>query len=91
MGFQENDLETVLSLSQLDVSSEEKSLYLSQLQSVLDQMTILDQFDLSHVSPFSNQSVFSLRPDQPEISGPLLLSKNAPEWELNCFKVPKII
>lgn len=93
MSLQEEQLDIVLSLAQLDISREEKTQYLTQLQSILNQMTALDQFDLSHVSPFGTDSLppSELREDKVEPSKELMLGVNAPHWELNCFRVPKII
>jgi len=93
MTLKEEQLDIVLSLAQLDISQEEKTQYLTQLQSILNQMTALDQFDLGQVPPFETGSLTSseLREDKVEPSKDLMLGVNAPHWELHCFRVPKII
>ena len=93
MSLEMPDLENVLKLSHLEVSNEEKLLYLGQLHSVLEYMNILDAMPLENIEPsaYANDQKQYLREDIVEDQGNLLLEKNAPEWKDNSFSVPKIL
>ncbi|MCP4051171.1 MAG: Asp-tRNA(Asn)/Glu-tRNA(Gln) amidotransferase subunit GatC [bacterium] len=92
MSLTMKDLEQVLSLANLDVEPHEKEIYLDQLTNILEQMETLGKLDLEGVKPSAyacEHSTF-LREDIVKQSA-VSLEKNAPEWELNSFRVPKIL
>lgn len=93
MSLEMNDLEKVLKLAHLDISKEEKLLYLGQLHSILEYMTVLEAMPLDDVEPsaYANNQAQYLREDKVENQGDLLLQVNAPEWEDDSFSVPQIL
>ncbi len=88
-----NDLNHVLQLAHLELPEDEKPAYLKQLQDVLTSMQEMDQFDLSQVAPatHANLDTHFIREDVVALGDDLLKEKNAPEWEQEGFRVPKIL
>jgi len=90
MALQLSDIDRVAYLAHLHLSEEEKSQYLSQLQSVLHQMAAFNQLD---IPDFSHEELIEtpLREDVVVKQPDLMLEKNAPHWESGCFSVPKML
>ncbi len=93
MSLSQDELNRAITLSHLTVSDEKKDVFLGQLNDVLDQVDTLNALELDNVEPMSSvveQTQFK-REDVPVKPGDLLLEKNAPVWEGNAFRVPKIL
>ncbi len=91
MTLTSSDLDHVIELARLDIPETEKTLYLGQLQKILDSMAALDKLDLSGVEPtFSTSQSVNLRPDIDRVFD-VTPSEIAPLWEENGFQVPKIL
>ncbi|RAP26636.1 Asp-tRNA(Asn)/Glu-tRNA(Gln) amidotransferase GatCAB subunit C [Candidatus Marinamargulisbacteria bacterium SCGC AG-343-D04] len=93
MDLSMEDLEKTVSLAHLTVKEEKKEMYLSQMQSILDQVDTIDALDLADVKPTETvveQGQF-LREDIPVKPDDLHLEKNAPLWEEQAFRVPRIL
>ena len=93
MSLSQEELDRAITLSHLNVSNEKKSLFLGQLNDILDQVETINALDLEKVEPMSSvveQTQFK-REDTPVDPGDLLLEDNAPVWEDNAFRVPKIL
>ena len=93
MSLSEADLEQVTSLAHLELDSDLKVLYVSQLNLILDQVDTLNSLDLTNVSEMTTvveQDHFQ-REDIAKKPGDLLLETNAPAWEFGGFRVPKIV
>ncbi len=87
------DLDHVMKLAHLNVEPSRREPYLKQLQNVLSYMDQLKQLNVDSITPSShalNQST-RLRDDVVVVQPDLLLEKNAPYWEGNAFRVPKIL
>jgi aspartyl-tRNA(Asn)/glutamyl-tRNA(Gln) amidotransferase subunit C len=91
------DRETVMNvakLARLGLNEEEITVFGEQLSVILQNIAILQEADVSEVSPTSHASRLSnvmradiSRPSYP----PQLLLENAPEQEDNCLKVPAVL
>ena len=87
-------VEHVAWLARLELSEEEKELYTSQLNSILEYMRKLDRLETSGVEPMAHvlpvHNVF--RPDevQPSIDQEDAL-ENAPDRQGEFFRVPRIV
>jgi aspartyl-tRNA(Asn)/glutamyl-tRNA(Gln) amidotransferase subunit C len=87
------DLDHVIRLAHLEIEPERKAIYLKKLQNVLTYVDQLKQLDVDDVRPSShalNQST-RLRDDVVVPQPDLALEPNAPLWEDNAFRVPKIL
>lgn len=93
MSLRKEDLERSAQLAYLTISEEEIDRFLPQFNTVLGFMKSLDDFDLSNVEPTSTvlDGETPLREDVVVDQPDLLLEKNAPVFEDQCFKVPKIL
>ena len=91
MSISKKDLNHVLNLAHLEIPESEKDEYLPQLTKVIDNMKVLDKADLSQFEPtsYANQQDTHQREDTIQ-NLETDLSKNAPEWEENCYRVPKM-
>ena len=92
MEFSQNDLNKILKLSHLRINEADNAGFLKSIQDILEYVEQLDQVDLDHVEPTAHsitQKQF-LREDDVRNWKVLNLEKNAPDWQENCFKVPKI-
>jgi aspartyl-tRNA(Asn)/glutamyl-tRNA(Gln) amidotransferase subunit C len=88
------EVEYIASLACLNLSQEEKKLFLNQLNEILEYMKKLNEVPTddipptTHVLPIKNV----LREDkQKQLATALALLKDAPSRKDNFFKVPKII
>ncbi|MDH7478648.1 MAG: Asp-tRNA(Asn)/Glu-tRNA(Gln) amidotransferase subunit GatC [Syntrophomonadaceae bacterium] len=87
-------VEHVAWLARLELSEEEKELYTTQLNSILEYMRKLDRLETSGVEPMAHvlpvHNVF--RPDevQPSIDQEDAL-ENAPDRQGEFFRVPRIV
>ena len=81
-------------LARLDLSDEEKRLYLEQLSAILDYAARLQELDTTGIPPTASvlQEHGSLRPDisRPGIT-PNALFSNASETEADQFRVPPVL
>ena len=88
-----DDLNHVLNLAHLEISDSEKPEYLHHLQDILSHMDTLNAVNLSSVDPYpwvvSESTPF--RPDKPQQFTSEQVAKNAPSWESESFRVPKIL
>ncbi|GAC1364655.1 MAG: Asp-tRNA(Asn)/Glu-tRNA(Gln) amidotransferase subunit GatC [Ktedonobacteraceae bacterium] len=91
------DRETVRNvarLARLGLSEEEIDTFGSQLSAILGHIQILEEADVSGVSPTAHASRLTnvMREDVPELSyPPEVLLANAPDQEDNCLKVNAIL
>ncbi|MBV9230036.1 MAG: Asp-tRNA(Asn)/Glu-tRNA(Gln) amidotransferase subunit GatC [Chloroflexi bacterium] len=91
------DRETVLSvanLAKLALSEEEVEMLREQLSAILGHIQILQEADVSGVSPTAHASRLTniMRADIPQPSyPPEVLLANAPEQEDNCLKVNAVL
>ena len=91
------DRETVLNvakLARLNLSEEEIETFGSQLSAILEHIQILQEADVSGVSPTAHASRLTniTRQDVPQPSyPPEVLLANAPDQEDNCLKVNAVL
>lgn len=93
MTLEMNDLDHVLKLAHLEIPEPEKPRYLSHLTHILHHMENLNQWDLSNIDPtlYAHTKPTQFREDAPITQPDLLQQQNAPQWENNCYRVPKIL
>jgi aspartyl-tRNA(Asn)/glutamyl-tRNA(Gln) amidotransferase subunit C len=90
MSLSLEDLDHVASLAHLTLTDDERHRYLGQLQSILDNMGVLNQLALDDTLELA-------KTDTPERSDTILphqnirLEGNAPQWESGYFVVPKML
>ncbi|MEW6041736.1 MAG: Asp-tRNA(Asn)/Glu-tRNA(Gln) amidotransferase subunit GatC [Elusimicrobiota bacterium] len=94
MEITKKDVEYISELARLKLTEEEKDIYQGQLKNILDWMEELNNADTSKVLPTAHvlgiKNVF--RPDEPEkFKNRDAILDNAPERELDFFKVKKVI
>ena len=90
MSFQKEDLDQVIKLSYLNCSDSEKEDILGKMQKIIAHMDRLSRLDLSDETLHAVGDEMPLREDiatRREIN----IEKNAPEFESNCFRVPRIL
>lgn len=83
-------VEHVARLARLGLSEEEIELFREQLSAILDHINILQEADVSGVSPTAHASRLTniMRPDVPQASyPPEAMLANAPDQEDNYLKV----
>ena len=91
------DRETVINvaaLARLGLTEEEIELFRNQLSVILENFAILQEVDVSGVSPTAHSSRLHsiMRPDVPQPSYmPEVLLANAPEQKDNCLKVRAVL
>ena len=97
MKITEKDVRYVAELAHLDLTPEEQSQFLTQLNSILEYVSQLSELDTSAVEPMAQVLApqtenVTLRDDavRPSFPAGLALS-NAPEQGEGQFKVPKVI
>jgi len=97
MALTEKDARYVAELAHLELTEEEVSKFLPQLDSILEYMQKLNELDTSQVEPMAQVTYSaaenpSLRSDAPrkQFSQDEALA-NAPEQGAGCFKVPLVI
>ena len=84
----------VAKLARLGMTEEEIDIFGNQLSVILENIAILQEVDVSGVSPTAHASRLSniMRADVPQPSyPPEVLLANAPEQEDNCLKVPAVL
>jgi aspartyl-tRNA(Asn)/glutamyl-tRNA(Gln) amidotransferase subunit C len=87
-------VKSVASLAKLGLSEEEIEIFGSQLSSILGHIQILQEADVSGVSPTAHASRLTniMRPDIAAPSyPPEVLLANAPDQEENCLKVNAVL
>ena len=80
----------VAKLARLGMTEEEVDIFASQLSVILENIAILQQVDVSRVSPTAHASRLSniMRSDVPQPSyAPEILLANAPDQEANSLKI----
>jgi aspartyl-tRNA(Asn)/glutamyl-tRNA(Gln) amidotransferase subunit C len=80
----------VAQLARLGMTDEEVDTFANQLSVILENIAILQQVDVSGVSPTAHASRLTniMRPDIPRPSyAPEILLANAPDQEDNCLKI----
>lgn len=92
MSLSKDDITHVANLAHLEVSEDEKDAYLGQLQSIFGHMETLNSIDLSDVKPTTHSIDVAtpLRDDVVVVQDDLFLAQNAPDWDGQGFRVPKI-
>jgi len=93
MELSEKELDHAIKLAHLEIEDSKKPHFIEQLNNVLGYMKSMDDFDLEGVSPSSHatESEPYRREDTVTDKLDLKLAENAPKWEQDCFRVPKII
>ncbi|HEU4391849.1 MAG TPA: Asp-tRNA(Asn)/Glu-tRNA(Gln) amidotransferase subunit GatC [Blastocatellia bacterium] len=98
MRITESDVEKIAELGRLELTAEETEAFTRQLGAILDYMEKLNQLDTSNVEPMSHSvtstgdTAYTQRDDEVKPSiGQKAALENAPESELGCFMVPKVI
>lgn len=84
----------VANLAKIGLSEEDVTRYQEQLSAILQHIEILQEADVSGVSPTAHASRLSnvMRPDQPQPSYPVqALLANAPDHEDNYLKVNAVL
>jgi aspartyl-tRNA(Asn)/glutamyl-tRNA(Gln) amidotransferase subunit C len=87
-------VKNVAKLARLGMSEEEITVFGDQLSVILQNIAILQEADVSGVSPTSHASRLTnvMREDIPQPSyAPELLLANAPDQEDNCLKVRAVL
>lgn len=80
----------VAQLARLGLTEEEVEIFRGQLSAILDHIRILQEADVSNVSPTAHASRLTniMRPDVPQPSYPTeVMLANAPDQDDNCLKV----
>jgi aspartyl-tRNA(Asn)/glutamyl-tRNA(Gln) amidotransferase subunit C len=91
------DVEKIAELARLQLTAEEASAFTSQLGSILEYMTKLNELDTSTVEPMSHSSTagdtdYTMRDDAVRPSlGQDAATANAPDSQAGFFRVPKVI
>ena len=88
-----NDLEKTASLAHLNLTEHNKEAYLTQFNDILNQVDTLNQLDLDNITPLTTviEQTHYQRDDTPVKPPDLLLEQNAPQWQENAFRVPRIL
>jgi aspartyl-tRNA(Asn)/glutamyl-tRNA(Gln) amidotransferase subunit C len=84
----------VAKLARLGMTEEEIDIFGNQLSVILENIAILQEVDVSGVSPTAHASRLSniMRPDVPQPSyPPEVLLANAPDQEDNYLKIPAVL
>ena len=87
-------VKNVAKLARLGMSEEDIDIFGSQLSVILQNIAILQEADVSGVSPTAHASRLTniMRPDIPQPSyPPEVLLANAPDQEENCLKVRAVL
>jgi aspartyl-tRNA(Asn)/glutamyl-tRNA(Gln) amidotransferase subunit C len=106
MKVTEKDVAYVADLANLELTPEESTRMVADLNSILDHIDKLNELDTSNVEPLaevvsafasaarqgSEKFAYAQRPDEvkPGLSRKVALS-NAPDTDGTCFRVPKVI
>ena len=87
------DLNPIIELSSLEISTNDKQAFQKQLDKILNYMSVLNTVTKKPSSEFEwplNKDVL-VRDDKPVSFSHNLVEKNAPEFKSNSFVVPKIL
>ncbi len=87
-------VKNVAKLARLGLSEEDVETFGRQLSVILENIAILQEVDVSGVSPTAHASRLTniMRPDVPQPSyAPEVLLANAPDQEENCLKVNAVL
>lgn len=94
MKFTVQDVEHVASLVRIALSEEEKKKYADSLNTILENLAVLNQVDTTQVEPTAYilplKNVFREDREEPCLEKEIAFM-NAPEEENGCFKVPRIL
>ena len=94
MSVTEKDIQYIAGLARLNLSPEETKRLVTDTNSILDYMDLLNQVDTSDVPPLEHvlDSTADFRTDktEPHLDHELAL-KNAPDADSDYFRVPKVI
>ena len=93
MTLSSDDLDKTVRLAHITILPEKKKMYLAQMNAILDQVQTIDALDLDGVEPMDSVlDQEQYQRDDVEVSpDDLLLEKNAPVWESDAFRVPRIL
>lgn len=93
MTITKKELDRIIHLAHLDVSEERRLAYVSQVNDILTHMEQLNDLNLDNIPPSAHARIQEtlLREDVAVSQDHLHLEKNAPAWEDNAFRVPKIL
>ena len=98
MAITPSDVEKIAELARLELTAEETESFTRQLAAILGHMEKLNELDTSMVEPMSHSvtatgdTAYTQREDTVKPSlGQKAALENAPESELGCFMVPKVI
>jgi len=87
-------VEHVALLARVELTGQEKEVFVGQLSAILEYMQQLDELDTSNVEPMTHAVARRnvLRPDEPKASLPSdLILSNAPSRTETSYKVPRVI
>ena len=94
MSIDKSDIEHLCNLSKLNLDEEEQSVFLSQMQSILDMIEDLQDVDTGDIEPMAHplQMTQRLRDDEvTEFNDREKYQKNTDFAEDGFYKVPKVI
>ena len=94
MSIDKSDIEHLCNLSKLNLDEEEQSVFLSQMQSILDMIEDLQDVDTGDIEPMAHplQMTQRLRDDEvTEFNDREKYQKNTEFAEDGFYKVPKVI
>ena len=94
MSIDKSDIEHLCNLSKLNLDDEEQSVFLSQMQSILDMIEELQEVDTGDIEPMAHplQMTQRLRDDEvTEFYDREKYQKNTEFAEDGFYKVPKVI
>lgn len=87
------ELDPIIELSCLEISTENKAAFKKQLEDILEYMSVINSVDETINPDYEwpiNKDVL-VRKDEPVSFSHELVSENAPEFRDGCFVVPKIL
>ncbi len=94
MSIDKSDIEHLCNLSKLNLDDEEQSVFLSQMQSILDMIEELEEVDTGDIEPMAHPLKMTqrLRVDEvTEFNDRERYQKNTDFAEDGFYKVPKVI
>jgi aspartyl-tRNA(Asn)/glutamyl-tRNA(Gln) amidotransferase subunit C len=94
MSIDKSDIEHLCNLSKLDLDDEERTVFLSQMQSILDMIEDLQEVDTGEIEPMAHplEMTQRLRDDKViEFNDRDKYQKNTDFAEDGFYKVPKVI
>ena len=91
MIFSQKELERTAELAHLHLQDAEKIELLPQLQHILGHVQTLNTLSTDHIQTSASVVETPLRKDDTAKPFPVDLAQNAPLFEQDCFKVPKIL